>query len=144
MQGCGDFNKSSPSEFCILVENWCLSLSSFRVHTVRLQSQWGNIQFSLVQSLSCVWLFATPWVAACQVSRSITNSRSSLRLTSIKSVTPSSHLILCCPLLLLPPIPHSIRVFSNESTLRMRWPNVTVIHNSICQFDWAKGCPYSW
>ena len=75
-----------------------------------------------VQSLSRVRLFATPQIAACQASLSITNSQSSLRLTSIKSVMPSSHLILCCPLFLLPPIPPSIRVFSNESTLHMRWP----------------------
>ena len=74
------------------------------------------------QSLSRVRLFATPWIAALQSSLSITNSRSSTRLTSIKSVMPSSHLILCRLLLLLPPIPPSIRVFSNESTLRMRWP----------------------
>ena len=74
------------------------------------------------QSLSLVRLFATPWIAARQASLSITNSWSSLRLTSIESVMPSSHRILCCPLLLLPPIPPSIRVFSNESTLRMRWP----------------------
>ena len=80
------------------------------------------IQFSLVQLLSHVRLFATPWIAACQASLSITNSRSSLKLISIESVMPSSHLILCRPLLLLPPIPPSIRVFSNESTLRMRWP----------------------
>ena len=73
------------------------------------------------QSLSRVWLFATPWIAARQASLSITNFRSSLRLTSIESVMPSSHLILCRPLLLLPPIPPSIRVFSNESTFRMRW-----------------------
>ena len=66
--------------------------------------------FSSVQSLSRVRLFATPWIAACQASLSITNSRSSLRLTSIESVMPSSHLILCHPLLLLPPIPPSIRV----------------------------------
>jgi len=79
-------------------------------------------QFSSVQSLSRVWLFATWWIAARQASLSITNSRSSLRLTSTESVMPSSHLILCRPLLLLPPIPPSIRVFSNESTLRMRWP----------------------
>ena len=65
---------------------------------------------------------ATPWIAARQASLSITISWSSLRLRSIKSVMPSSHLILGCPLLLLPPIPPSIRVFSNESTLRMRWP----------------------
>ena len=78
-------------------------------------------QFSSVQSLSRVSLFETPWIAAHQASLSITISRSSLRLTSIESVMPSSHLILCCPLLLLPQIPPSIRVFSNESTLHMRW-----------------------
>ena len=74
------------------------------------------------QLLSRVWLFATPWIAARQASLSITNSQSSPRLTSIKSVMPSSHLILCRPFLLLSPIPPSIRVFSNESTLHMRWP----------------------
>ena len=78
--------------------------------------------FSSVQSLSHVWLFATPWIAAPQASLSIINSRSSPRLMSIMLVMPSSHLILCRPLLFLPPIPPSIRVFSNESTLRMRWP----------------------
>ena len=78
--------------------------------------------FSSVQSLSRVLLFATPWIAARQASLSITNSRSSLRLTSIESVMPSSHLNLCRPLLLLPPTPLSITVFSNESTLHMRWP----------------------
>ena len=76
---------------------------------------------SSVQSLSRVRLFATPWIAACQASLSITNSWSLLKLMSIESVMPSSHLILCHPLL-LPPIPPRIRVFSNESTLRMRWP----------------------
>ena len=81
-----------------------------------------SVQFSSVQSLSHVWLFVTPWITARQASLSITISWSSLRLTSIESVMPSSHLILCCPLLLLPPIPPSIRIFSNESTLRMRWP----------------------
>ena len=78
--------------------------------------------FSSVQSLSRVRLFVTPWIAARQASLSITNSRSSLKLMSIESVMPSSHLNLCRPLLLLPPIPPSIRVFSNESTLRIRWP----------------------
>ena len=77
---------------------------------------------SSVQLLSRVWRFATPWIAVHQASLSITNSWSSLRLMSIKSVMPSSHLILCRPLLLLPPIPPSIRVFSNESTLHLRWP----------------------
>ena len=76
----------------------------------------------LVQSLSCVRLFATTWIAARQASLSITNSRSSLRLTSIKLVMLSSHLILCHPLLLLPPIPPNIRVFANESTFHIRWP----------------------
>ena len=79
-------------------------------------------QFSSVQSLSHVRLFATPWIAACQASLSITNSRSSLKLTPIESAMPFNHLILCRPLLLLPPIPPSIRVFSNGSTLHMRWP----------------------
>ena len=78
--------------------------------------------FSSVQLLSRVQLFATPGIAAHQASLSITISRSSLRLTSIKSVMPSRHLILGRPLLLLPPIPPSIRVFSNESTPRTRWP----------------------
>ena len=78
--------------------------------------------FSSVQSLSHVQLFMTPWTAAGQASLSITKSRSSLKLMSIESVMPSSHLILCRPLLLLAPNPCSIRVFSNESTLRMRGP----------------------
>ena len=75
-----------------------------------------------VQSLNHVQLFAIPWTAAHQASLSITNSQSLLKLMSIKSVMPSNHLILCHPLLLLPSIFPSIRVFSNESTLRMRWP----------------------
>ena len=80
------------------------------------------IQFSSVQSLSRVWLSATPWIAARQASLSITNYWSSLKLLSIELVKPFSYLILCHPLLLLPPIPPSIRVFSNESTLCMRRP----------------------
>ena len=79
-------------------------------------------RISSVQSLSRVWLFATPWIIACQASLSITNSWSSPKLISIESVMPSCYLILCRPLLLLPPIPPSIRAFSNESALRMRWP----------------------
>ena len=90
---------------------------------IKIKLRCHNNQFSSVQSLSRVRLFVTPWIAARQASLSITNSRSSLRLTSIGSVMPSSHLILCRPLLLLSPIPPSIRVFSNESTLHMRWPN---------------------
>ena len=81
-----------------------------------------ELKVQSVQSFSRVRLFATPWTVARQASLSITNSRSSLKLTSIESVMPSSRLILCCPLLLLPSIPSSIRVFSNESILHMRWP----------------------
>ena len=79
-------------------------------------------QGTQVQSLSCVRLFVTPWAAARQTSLSITNSQSLLKLMSIKSVMPSNHLILCRPLLLPPSIIPSIRVFSNESGLRIRWP----------------------
>ena len=83
---------------------------------------YSMLQFSLVQSLSRVQLFATPWIAAHQVSLSITNSQSLPKLVSIESVMPFSHLILCHPLLLLRSILPRIRVFSNESTLCMRWP----------------------
>ena len=83
---------------------------------------YSSLQFSSVQSLSHVRLFATPWIAARQASLSITNSRSSPKPMSIESVVPSNHLILCHPLLLLPLIFPSIRVFSNESALRIRWP----------------------
>ena len=76
----------------------------------------------IVQLLSRVRLFVTPWTAACQAFLSITNSRSLLKLTSMESVMPSNHLILCCPLLLLPSIFHRIRVFSKESVLHIRWP----------------------
>ena len=87
-------------------------------------SCWKALDFvpSSVQSLSHVQLFATPWTAACQASVSITNSRSLLKLMSIESVMPSNHLILCRPLLLRSSIFPSIRVFSNESVLRIRWP----------------------
>ena len=82
-------------------------------------------KFSLVQSLSHVQLFVTPWIAACQASLSITNSRSP-KLMSIESVMPSNHLILCHPLLLPPSNFPSIRVFLNESVLHIRWPNIGV------------------
>ena len=95
--------------------------------------------FSSVQSLSRVRLFVTPWIAARQASLSITNSRSWLRLTSIKSVMPSSHLILCRPLLLLPTNPPSIRVFSNESTLHMRCPKYWSFSFSIIPFKEIPG-----
>ena len=92
------------------------------LNSVTLGQKWPSVQFSSVQSLSRVWLFVTPWITASQASLSITISWSSLKLTSIESVMPSSHLIFCCALLLLPSIPRSIKVFSNESTLLMRWP----------------------
>ena len=92
-------------------------ISSFCTYVFSLR-----YQFISVQLLSHVRLFATPWMAARQASLSITNSRSSPKLLFIESVMPSSHLILCFPLLLLPTIPPSIRVFSNELTLRMGWP----------------------
>ena len=80
------------------------------------------VRFSSVQSLSCVQLFATPWTTACQASLSIINSQSSPKPMSIESVMPSNHLILCCLIFLLPSIFPSIRVFSNESALHIRWP----------------------
>ena len=103
-------NQDIESKFIFISSTFLLRISLFK----RI--------INSVQLLSRVRLFATPWSSARQASLSITNSRSSLRLASIESVMPSSHLILCRPLLLLPPIPPSIRVFSNESTLRMRWP----------------------
>ena len=97
------------------------------------------LQFSSMQSLSRVWLFGTPWIAARHASLSITNSRSSHRLKSIESVMPSSHLILCRPLLLLPPTPLSIRVFSSESTLHMRWPKYWSFSFSIIPSEEIPG-----
>ena len=92
------------------------------------------IQFSSVQLLSCVQLFVTPWITACQDSLSITNSWSLLKLMSIESVIPSSHLVLCHPLLLLLSIFPSIRVFSNESTLHIKWPK-------CWSFSFTSGLP---
>ena len=110
-----------------LIKQFCIiHLAYFKVFAITRNTIRNYLsflfQFISVQSFSHVWLFVTPWTVACQASLSITNSWSLLKLMSIESVIPSSHLILCRPLLLLPPIPPSIRVFSNESTLRMRWP----------------------
>ena len=120
----------------------------FQYNTTTCSQIW--FEFSSVQSLSRARLFVTPWIAARQASLSITNSRSSLRLTPIESVMPSSHLILCHPLLFLPPIPPSIRDFSNESTLHMRWPKYCSFSFSIIpskeipglislRMDWLDG-----
>ena len=121
-----------PGNPWVHVPNWCLTFHmgnqvSFeggaRREVEQRKSKFSfKNQFSSVQLLSCVRLFVTPWTAACQASLSITNSRSPPKAMCIKLVMPSSHLILCHPLLLLPPIHPSIRVFSNESTLRMRRP----------------------
>ena len=92
-----------------------------------------------VQLLSWVWLFAAPWTAAHQASLSITNSRSLLKLVSIESVMPSNHLVLCHPLLLLPSIFPSIRVFSNESALHIRWPKCWSFSFSICPSNEYSG-----
>ena len=118
--------------FVLITEPWHIVWSSPPWEVGRLaqilllyrnrDSEKRSYSLSSLQSLSRVRLFATPWTAACQASLSITNSRSSHKLTSIESVMPSSHLILCRPLLLLPPVPPSIRVFSSESALRIRWP----------------------
>ena len=94
---------------------------------------------SSVQLLSCVGCFVTPWTAAHQASLSFTVSQSLPKFMSIESVIPSNHLILCCPLLFLPPIPPSIRVFSNESALRIRWPKYWSFSLSISPFNEHPG-----
>ena len=103
------------------------------------------VQFSSVQSLSRVWLFVTPWIAARQASLSITNSWSSPKLMCIESVMPSSHLILCRPLLFLPPIPPSIRVFSDESTLPMSGQSIGVSASaSVLPMNTQDWSPLQW
>jgi len=114
-----------------------------------------NLSLSSVQSLSYVWLFVTPWIAAHQASVSIINSQSLPKLMSIELTMPSSHLILCRPLLLLPPIPPSIRVFSSESTIHKRWPKYWSFSFSInpsnehpglisFQMDWLDLLAVQW
>ena len=101
--------------------------------------------FSSVQSLSRVRLFATPWIAAHQAFLSITNSRSLLKLMSVESVMPSSHLILCCPLLLLPLVPPSIRVFSKESALCIRWTKYrSFSFNIVLPMNTQDWSPLGW
>ena len=108
---CGSLGSSVHAIFQVRTLEWIAIFFSRELH-------W----FISVQSPSHIWLFAIPWTAAHQASLSITNSRSPPKPMSVELMMPSSHLILCHPLLLLPPIPPSIRVSSNESTLRMRWP----------------------
>ena len=126
--------------FIILLGNFWIYFLFYYSFVIFCFFKWIlEFHFSSAQSFRRVRLFATPWITARQASLSITNSRSSLRLTSIQSVMPSSHLILCHPLLLLPPIPPSIRVFSNESTLRMRWPKYWSFSFSIIPFKEIPG-----
>ena len=102
------------------------------------------IQFNIVvHSLSCVWLFAVPWTAAHQASLSIINSWSLLKLMPTESMMPSNHLILCCPLLLLPSIFPSIKIFSNESILQIRWPKYWSFSFSICPSNEYSGLIWS-
>ena len=115
-----------------------LPLNTFNVTLINRSVY--DLKFSSVQELSRVWLFATPWIAARQASLSITNSPTSLKLMSIESVMPSSNLIVCSPPVLLPTIPPSVRVFSNESALCTRWPKYwsfrfKILH-SMCQHIW--------
>ena len=112
---------------CMLLTFVSLWLISCMVLTLSVSSSCG---FSAVQSLSCIWLCATPWTAAHQASLSITSSRSSPKPVSNESVMPSSHLTLCCPLL-LPSVFPSIRVFSEESALRISWPKYRCYRKAI-------------
>ena len=132
--------------FCYLVLSQCL----FQLATNNIRKP-NNVYevftpvFSTVQSLSCVWLFATPWTAACQVSLSITNSWSLLKLMFIESVMPSNHLILCRPLLLLHSIFPSIRVFASESVLHIRWQSIRVSSSvSVLPMNTQDWFPLGW
>ena len=110
-----------PSIFLLFVLFFKL-INTHSLWNQRVPQSFHSVQFGSAQSLSRVQLFGTPWTTACQASLSITNSQNSPKLMSIKSVMPSNYLILCCPLLLLPSIFPNIKVFSNESALRIGWP----------------------
>ena len=130
----GDKAKASISNrLCFLLVSFSLQqiLEEMKCFLIKIISRTLTVQFSSVQSLSCVQLFATPWTAARQASLSIANSWSLLKLMSIESVMPSNRLILCHPLLLLPLIFPSIRAFSDESALRIRWPKFQLHHQSF-------------
>ena len=120
----------NPTAFKQVNQTWHVE-NVIQIRTQIDFQTWSSSFVAVVHLLSCVRLFVTPWTAAHQASLSVANSQSLLKLTSIESVMPSNHLILCPPLLLLPPIPPSIRVFSNESTIRMRWPNYRSFNFSI-------------
>ena len=128
---CG--NQSGFRDFMCFSRSHNWEVSRFSNLELSILSSTVKTGFSSVQSLSRVWLFATPWTAACQASLSITNPQSLIKLMSIESVMPSNHLILCRPLLLPPSIFPSIRVFSNESVLQTRWTKFQLQHQS---FQW--------
>ena len=119
---------------CLTLIMWLSKLCCFPLRGVLCYSRF-QINFSSVQLLSSVQLFATPWTAACQASLSITNSQSLLKLMSVKSVLPSHHLILCHPLLLS--VFPTIWVFSNESALRIRWPKYWEFQLQHQSFQWV-------
>ena len=123
------------------VLSFVLLLYSTRIFLWSRSQSMINVAFDFcsVQSLSCVWPFETPWTVALQTSLSSTNSRSVLKLMSIKSVMPSNHLILCQPLLLLLSIFLSIRIFSSESVLRISWPKYWSFSFSISPSDEYSG-----
>ena len=136
-----------------LMERWCITVcisyalftNLYKILKFTSDRNENNVlQFSSFQSLSRVRLFVIPWTAACQASLSITNSQSPLKPISIESVMTSKHLILCCPLLLLTSIFPSIRVFSNESALRMRWPKYWSFSFNISPSNEHPGLPLGW
>ena len=133
--------------FCLLSYLSCSVLyCGYRKEEIEiLFGRYTWIWISSVQSLSCVWLFVTPWTTACQASLSVTNSQITPNPMSIKSVMPSNHLILCRPLLLLPSIFHSFRVFSNESAPLIRWPKYWVTAStSVLPMNTQDWSPSGW
>ena len=120
-------------------DGWVLDRTGYIEFQMEMKTPCKMFQFSSVQSLSCVWLFATPWTAARQASLSITYSWSLLKLMSVELVMPSNRLILCCPLLFPPSIFPSIRVFSNESVLRLRWTKYCSFSFSISPYNEYSG-----
>ena len=129
--GLGEAVRSTPGGVSMVALWWPNIISRMRWQKAR---ELYHKEAFVVQSLSCVWIFVTPWTAALQASLSFTISQSLLRFMSFESMMPSNHLILCCPLL-LPSILSSVRVFSNESGLRIRWPKYWSFSFGISPFN---------